>query len=192
MKVDADVDIDFADRDFILGLIKHVHARQSTNSVSKHHNSGVYVTDIPFVPIHSCSSIEYKDAETRGYFKIDFLNVNVYKEIKNQQHYDILLGTEPPWDMLCDDDFSSKVIHIGNHHSLLATMKPDNIPRMAMFLALIRPGKKHLIGRSWEEISVSIWDKPSSGYYFKKAHAVSYAVLVGLHMNILNQHREST
>ena len=44
---DADVDIDFADRDTILQLIKHTPARQESNIESKQHNSGVYVTDIP-------------------------------------------------------------------------------------------------------------------------------------------------
>ena len=192
MAHNADIDIDFADREDILNLIKHIPARQETNTESKHHNSGVYVTDIPYDSINGCSSIEYKEAEDRGYFKIDFLNVHVYKHIRDDAHYQELLIQEPPWDMLLDSDFSDKVIHVGNHHSLLLMMKPNTIPRMAMFLALIRPAKKHLIGKSWEEISTEIWTKPvGNGYYFKKAHAVSYAVLVVLHMNILNQYSES-
>jgi len=56
-----------------------------------------------------------------------------------------------------------------------------------MFLALIRPGKKHLIGKSWKEVSETIWEQTEDGYSYKKAHAVSYAKLVALHMNILNQ-----
>lgn len=192
MKMDADVDIDFFDRTKILDLIKHIPARQENNVQSKRHNSGVYVTDIPYDPIHDCSSIEYKEAEDRGYFKIDFLNVHVYKYIRDYEHYQELLEQEPPWGKLLDSEFSNKVIHVGNHYESLQQMKPDSIPRMAMFLALIRPAKKHLIGKSWEEISTEIWTKPvGNGYYFKKAHAVSYAVLVVLHMNILNQYSES-
>jgi hypothetical protein len=191
MKMDADVDIDFFDKTKILDLIKHISARQERNTQSKRHNSGVYVTDIPYDPIHDCSSIEYKEAEDRGYFKIDFLNVHVYKHIGDETHYQELLDQEPPWDKLLDNEFSNKVIHIGNHHESLMQMKPGSIPKMAMFLALIRPAKKHLIGKSWEEISTEIWTKPiGNEYYFKKAHAVSYAVLVGLHMNILNQRPE--
>lgn len=61
----------------------------------------------------------------------------------------------------------------------------DSIPRLAMFLALIRPAKKHLIGKSWKEVAETIWDKGSDGYSFKKSHAIAYAHLVVVHMNLL-------
>jgi len=186
----ADVDIDFADRNDILNLIKHIPARQETNTESKHHNSGVYVTDILYDPIHDCASIDYKEADERGYFKIDFLNVSVYKQIKDQTQYDLLLTQEPSWKKLLEKEFCEQIIHIGNHYELVHTLQPNSIPRMAMFLALIRPAKRHLLDKSWEEISKTIWDKPIGGsYYFKKAHAISYAMLVALHMNII-QHAE--
>lgn len=192
-RMDADVDIDFADREEILKHIKHIAARQDTNVDSKKHNSGIYVTNIPYDPVHDCASINYKEAENRGYFKIDFLNVSVYKEIRDQQHYDELMNKEPEWERLLDKEFCSKVVHLSNHYDSIKIMKPDNIPRMAMFLALIRPGKKHLIGKSWKEIGKQIWTPPSDGsYYFKKSHSLSYAMLVKLHINILtSQHLES-
>ena len=65
-------------------------------------------------------------------------------------------------------------------------MTVDSIPRMAMFLALIRPGQRHLIGKTWSEIADDIWTK-TDDYTFKKAHAVSYAVLVSLHMKLINR-----
>jgi len=92
------------------------------------------------------------------------------------------------WDMLAHREFVEQVIHINNHHDTLKKMpEPVNsIPRMAMFLAVIRPAKRHLIGLSWKEVAADVWNKPSDGaYYFKKAHAVSYAQLVAVHMNIL-------
>jgi hypothetical protein len=54
-----------------------------------------------------------------------------------------------------------------------------------MFLALIRPAKKHLIGKSWSEVSQTIWNKEDDGYSFKKAHAIGYSQLVAVHMNLL-------
>jgi hypothetical protein len=63
----------------------------------------------------------------------------------------------------------------------------NSIPRLAMFLALIRPAKRHLIGQSWADISKSIWDKNTDGYSFKKSHAVAYAHLVVVHMNLLEE-----
>jgi hypothetical protein len=186
--MDADVDLDFADRNQILKLIKHVPARQESNTESKQHNSGVYVTDIPLDPIHNCASIDYKEANTRGYFKIDFLNVSVYQHIKDYEHYDELLNREPPWHKLLDKNFCTQIIHISAHFNAIVKMKPNSIPRMAMFLALIRPGKKHLMGNPWENISKEIWTRPDNDeYFFKKAHAVSYATLVALHINILNE-----
>jgi len=63
----------------------------------------------------------------------------------------------------------------------------NSIPRLAMFLALIRPAKRHLIGQSWADIAKSIWDKNTDGYSFKKSHAVAYAHLVVVHMNLLEE-----
>ena len=72
----ADIDIDLADRDRLIELISAVPARQSNG---RKHNSGVYVTDVPYDPINQCASLDYETAESLGYFKIDLLHVNVYK-----------------------------------------------------------------------------------------------------------------
>jgi hypothetical protein len=44
-----------------------------------------------------------------------------------------------------------------------------------------------LIGKAWSEISKTVWDKGTDGYIFKKAHAIAYAQLVVVHMNLLGQ-----
>lgn len=180
----ADIDVDFGNRDAILNLIKHTPARQQ----DRKHNSGVYVTPIPVDPIHNCASIDYKIAEELGYFKIDFLNVHVYEHITDQEHYDQLMTTEPPWHRLHEPEFVEKIIHINNYANVLKTREVNSIPRLAMFLAAIRPAKKHLLNEPWAEVAKTIWDKTEEGYTFKKSHAVSYAHLVALHMNIVNQH----
>jgi len=187
VKFNTDVDIDFADRDDILKLIKHTSAMQNNDQGMRKHNSGVYVTDIPYNPLTDTASIDYHSAEERGYFKIDFLNVNVYKLIKDQAHYNELLAKETPWHRLKDKTFFEQVIHIGNHYDLVGDLALDTIPRMAMFLALIRPAKRYLIGKIWADISKDIWTKTDEQYFFKKSHAVSYAVLVTLHMKLLDE-----
>jgi hypothetical protein len=66
----------------------------------------------------------------------------------------------------------------------------DNVEKMAMFLALIRPGKRHLQGQTWEKVSKTIWDKnDTDGYIFKKPHVISYAYLVIVNMNLLDQNQ---
>jgi hypothetical protein len=185
----ADIDLDFADRESVLKLIQHTSARQLHQGQVRRHNSGVYVTDIPYDPVNQCAAIEYELAEQRGYFKIDFLNMTVYNLVRSPEHYDQMLSQEPPWSRLWTDSaWASQLAHIGNYTGLLATMRPDSIPRMAAFISIIRPGKAHLQNRPWAEVFESVWNGDDSrGYTFKKAHAISYAALVALHMNLLNQ-----
>ena len=185
----ADIDIDFADREQILKLIQHTPARQVVQGQVRKHNSGIYVTDIPYDPVNECAAIDYETAEQQGYFKIDFLNMSVYQLIKSPAHYAELMNAEAPWIRLWEDtNWASHIVHVGNYTELLKTMKPDSIPRMAAFISIIRPGKAHLQNRPWTEVFESVWDgDESKGYTFKKSHAISYAALVALHMKLLNQ-----
>ena len=176
----ADIDLDFADRESVLKLIQHTPARQTVDGKVRRHNSGVYVTDIPWDPVNECAAIDYQTAESRGYFKIDFLNMHVYKLVQSPEHYEQMLTAVPPWQRLWSDpEWSSQLVHIGNYTDLLTTMKPDSIPRMAAFISIIRPGKAHLQNRPWAEVFQSVWDGDDGrGYTFKKAQAISYAALV--------------
>jgi hypothetical protein len=185
----ADIDIDFADRDHVLKLIRHTPARQEVQGQIRRHNSGVYVTNIPHDPINGCAAIDYEQAEQRGYFKIDFLNMNVYKSVKSPEHYQEMLATAPPWDRLWQDtNWSKQLVHVGNYVDLLKNMRPTTIPQMAAFISIIRPGKSHLQNQPWKDVFASVWDgDDSQGYTFKKSHSLSYAMLVALHMNLLNQ-----
>ena len=109
----ADVDIDFADRDQILKLIRHTPARQLVQNQVRRHNSGVYVTDIPYDPINECAAIDYDTAEQRGYFKIDFLNMGVYQLITSPVHYKEMLDADPPWARLWQDPvWAKQLIHV--------------------------------------------------------------------------------
>ena len=183
----ADIDIDLADRTQVLSLIPHVPARQVTDGQIRRHNSGVYVTDIPYDAANNCAAIDYETAESRGYFKIDLLNMSVYQLIRDPAHYQQMLDQEPNWSRLWTEPvWASQLVHVGNYTDLLRTMRPDSIPRMAAFISVIRPGKAHLQNRPWPEVFASVWDGDTSrGYVFKKAHAIGYAALVALHMNLL-------
>jgi len=184
----ADIDIDMPDRDQLLALIPHVPACQHGDGRPRRHNSGIYVTDIPRDPINDCAAIEHREAEQRGYFKIDVLNQSVYRLVRDQSHYDHMLQATPPWARLWQDpDWAGQLVHVGNYTDLLAAMRPDSIPRMAAFISIIRPGKAHLQRQDWHTVFASVWDGDHSrGYTFKKSHALSYAMLVTLHMNLIN------
>ncbi len=181
-----DIDIDFPDRTKALDKFAHVIAAIEDNGTFKKHNTGIYCTSVPYNPLTGLSTIDYKKAEDRGYFKIDFLNVSVYEKVRDRQHLLNLMNTEPLWDLLEQDDFTDLLFHVNGHGSLLRQMKPTSIEELAMCLALIRPAKKHLIGKSWTEIGETIWTKPENGeYYFKKAHAIAYAHVIVVQMNLI-------
>lgn len=189
MKFRGDVDIDFGDRSLILEHIKHVPASMREVSPIRKHSSGVHVTDVPYDPVNDMASIDYAKAEARGYFKLDLLNVHVYSQVRDEAHLKYLMR-EPNWDMLLYKETVEQLIHLGNHFYSIQRM-PDpinSIPRLAMFLAIIRPAKKHLIGQSWSDVSKQVWEKDmDGGYSFKKSHAVAYAHLVVVHMNLLRE-----
>jgi hypothetical protein len=185
----ADIDIDLANREQLLKLIDAIPARQMHQGQVRKHNSGVYVTDIPYDPVNQCAAIDYETAETRGYFKIDLLNMTVYQLIRDPEHYQVMLDQTPDWTRLwTDTTWAQQLVHVGNYTDLLQAMKPDSIPRMAAFISIIRPGKAHLQNKSWAEVFESVWDGDSSrGFVFKKAHSLGYAKLVTLHINLLSQ-----
>lgn len=188
MKLDADIDIDFGNRDRLLELIKHTRAAMRNVKPIRNHASGVYITDVPYDPIHDMCSLDYTEAEKRGYFKLDLLNVHVYESVKDEEHL-IALMREPNWSTLKDSKFVEQLVHLNNQFYNLQKMPEpvDSIPRLAMFLAIIRPGKKHLIGLPWKEVAKTVWDKGTDGYTFKRSHAVAYAHLVVVHMNLLTE-----
>ena len=188
MKFKSDIDIDFPDRDIALKLLKHNPAGIVRDGKLIKHNTGIYVTDIPTDPFTGVATIDHKIAEDFGYMKLDFLNVSLYTQIKSEQHLTDLMTQEPIWDKLYDQNFCNKLIHIGNHYDTLIKMPEvvDSIPRMAMFLAIIRPAKRHLIGRKWADVAKTIWERPQDdNYFFKRSHSVAYSHLVVVHMNLL-------
>lgn len=178
-----DIDIDFSSRDQILALLKHRVAKLPTG---KKHNTGVYVTEIPHNPFNEIATIDHKKADERGYFKLDFLNVSIYKDVRNEAHLKELMEKEPLWQLLEHKEFSDQVFHLNGHSTLLKQLKPQSVEQLAAVLAMIRPAKRHLANQTWQTILEEVWTKPTDGqYFFKKAHAISYAMAVVVHMNLL-------
>lgn len=187
MKFNSDIDIDFGNRDKILEHIKYIPAAMRKVDPIRKHATGIYVTDIPYDAINNFANLDYSEAEKRGYIKLDLLNVHVYDKVRDEAHL-IELMREPKWEKLNDRVFVEKLIHLSNHYNSMQKMPEpiDSIPRLAMFLAVIRPSKKHLIGKSWREVAKTVWDDDKTGYHFKKSHSVAYAQLVVVHMNLLD------
>jgi hypothetical protein len=84
------------------------------------------------------------------------------------------------------DEFVNLLFHVNGHGNLLRQTKPRIVEQLAAVLAMIRPAKRYLVGQDWDAILKEVWVKPTGDeYYFKKSHALSYAMAVIVHMNLI-------
>ncbi len=181
-----DIDIDFFDRDSALSLFDHVPASRNENGKLVKHNTGVYLHEVPMNAETGLCAIPYDEAEKKEYFKIDFLNVGIYKGVRDEEHLMYLMNQEPLWDLLEQDEFVNLLFHVNGHGSILRQMKPKSVEQLAAILAMIRPAKRYLLGESWSKILREVWLKPENDeYYFKKSHATAYAMAVVVQMNLI-------
>lgn len=181
-----DIDIDFENRDKALDCFKHIHASRMDDNQLVKHNTGVYFHSVPVNAEKKVCAVSYDRAEDLGYFKIDFLNVGLYKGIRNEDHLIELMNKEPLWDLLEQDDFANLLFHVNGHGGILRQMKPTSIEQLAAVLAMIRPAKRYLIGKDWTTVMAEVWKKPDNNeYFFKKSHATAYAVAIVVQMNLI-------
>jgi hypothetical protein len=187
-----DVDVDFFDRDAVLKLFKHTPASMIKDGKTEKHKTGVYFHAVPEHPVTGNSTLDYKEAENRGYFKIDMLNVNIYKNVKSEQELVELMIQEPDWEMLKDPKIVENLFHLNGHFNIVSNLEPKTIEQLAAVLAIIRPAKRNLMYKDWEEILKEVWIKPTDGsYFFKKSHAIAYAQAIVVQMNLIQKTKYS-
>ena len=180
------------DRDGVLKLFKHTPASIIKDDKIEKHKTGVYFHAIPSDPINGYATLDYKKAEDRGYFKIDCLNVNIYKNVKSEQELVELMIEEPDWDMLKDPKVVENLFHLNGHYNIVSKLEPKNIEQLAAVLAIIRPAKRGLMYKDWTDILKEVWVKPTDGsYFFKKSHAVAYAHAIVVQLNLIKKDKYS-
>jgi DNA polymerase III alpha subunit len=181
-----DIDIDFVDRDQALTLFEHIPASRLDNQRLVKHNTGVYLHAVPVDAVSGLCQIPYEQAEEEKYFKIDFLNVGIYKGVRDEEHLVHLMNQEPLWDLLLQDEFVNLLFHLNGHGDIIRKTRPTSVEHLSAVLAMIRPAKRYLIGKPWTTIMNEVWSKPeTSEYYFKKSHATAYAVAIVVQMNLI-------
>jgi len=181
-----DIDIDFLDRSQALQLFKHIPASRLDNDKLVKHNTGVYLHEVPVDALSGLCQLPYEQAEDEKYFKIDFLNVGIYKGVRDEEHLVHLMNQEPLWDLLQQDEFVNLLFHLNGHGDIIRKTLPTSVEQLAAVLAMIRPAKRYLIGKPWTTIMTEVWTKPETGdYYFKKSHATAYAVAIVVQMNLI-------
>lgn len=178
-----DIDIDFSSRDLVLSKLKHIPARLK----DRKHNTGVYCHRVPTDPFKGLCTLDHKQADDVGFFKLDMLNVSIYKDVRDEEHLLTLMNSEPLWELLEHKEFVEQLFHIGNHYEVIKKLKPRSIQDLAAAIAVIRPAKRYLLNTDWNTINREVWIKPpgSDAYYFKKSHSVAYSTAIVVHMNLL-------
>lgn len=188
LAINTDIDIDFAERRDALVGIPHVFASMMVNEdgvmVQRQHPTGVYFQDVPVDPTTGNCSILYSDAPRLGYFKVDYLNNSIYNDVRDEEHLKELMDREPPWDFLENEDILDQLSHVHSAKDIIAQIKPKSVDDLAVVLALQRPGKRNLLGKTRAEIDAEIW-QVSGEYAFKRAHAIAYAVSIVVQLNLL-------
>ena len=187
---DLDIDIAQKSRDTMIDSLYHIPASKINDKGINPHGVGVYFCDIPKDRISGLASIDYKRAEEDlGYIKMDFLHNTVYDRFETRQQIYDIIESEPNWNFLYKKEVIEQLPHINNYYTLINQMPLiDSIEKLAMFIAVIRPGKKYLIDivqstGKWESIENKIWVKEDTGYQYKKSHAIAYALSIVVAMN---------
>lgn len=201
-KARTDIDIDFKDAKSVIAKLPCV---RSTEKITEDgfivHNSGVHFDSIPVDPITGYASITYKEAESLGYQKVDILSQSAYMYVRDRKHLKELTEREPDWSLLEVPEIVEQLSQIKKHISLLQLWKPASIDELAMFIAMIRPGKRKCqYMNSWDEVKNDIWDYSSieldgegkKQRYFKKPHAYAYSLMIVVQLNALVEHLTSS
>lgn len=181
-----DIDIDFADRDRALDGLPHVPATMVGRNGRTRHPTGVYFQNAPIHPMDGLCAFPHDAAGELGYFKIDLLNNSIYAGVRDEEHLRELLDREVSWDLLEEPEVVASLAHIRNHFDIVQAVRPQSIEDLAVVLALVRPGKRHLVGRSRAQIDAEIWAPAvDDAFTFKKAHAIAYAASIVVQLNLL-------
>lgn len=185
-----DIDIDIKSSTRIDKIFAHwPQAMQIVNGRQIKHPCGVHPQVIPTDPITGLAAIPYKDAATIGYFKIDMLHNSVYSHFESKEEIDALLEFEPPWDLLKSRSIVKQLFQVAKHFDLVDAIKPKSVLELSDVIALIRPGKRHVLNlylRDRVEGRKQLYSKDDSGYIFKKAHSIAYSQVIVLQLHLIN------
>ena len=186
-----DIDIDFQSK-FDPTKLFHscVQASMVKNDELSKHPCGIYFQNIAVDELTGLAAIPFEEAEVMGFFKIDFLHLSLLDKFNNKPEIRKLIKQEPNWDLLLDPIQVSKLFQIHKNHVLLSQIKPKSVQELADAIALIRPGKRYLLDkylRNKDATRDELYSKPISGYYFKRSHAIAYALTIVLQLHLIEQ-----
>jgi len=170
-----------------------VQASMLVDDGYKKHNVGWYFQNMPSDPVTNLAAIPYDEAEQYGFFKIDFLSINVYDNFNSKSEIRELLKLEPNWDLLLDKENYLNLFQIHRYFDVVSRIRPRSIPELADCIALIRPGPRSLLdsyvnSNPEDRIKIRplIYDGNWEGFSFKKSHAHAYALTIVLQLHLID------
>lgn len=179
-KADVDIDLSPATDKDQYGVRAIIY--DEDNEKIQPHPSGYYMQGMPVDPETGYAAIEYQDAESRGFHKVDLLTNSAYATFATKQDVLDALSKEPDWNKLQDENIVKQLPHIANYYQLISELQPRSVEDLADVLALIRPGKQHLLEaykKDKQRTRVNLYRAPVNGqYWFKYSHSLSYAMMI--------------
>ena len=185
-----DIDIDFkTDFDPLDYFDEAVRASQVNKGIITKHNAGVYFQKMAKDCVSGFAAIPYKEAEKEGYFKVDFLHLSLLDHFESKDEIRQLIKVEPDWLLLESAVHVQKLFQIHRHYDIVNQIKPTSVIELADAIALIRPGKRYLLDvylKDKTAVRPELYRKPEDDrYYFKKGHAISYALSIVLQLHLI-------
>jgi len=186
-----DIDIDTKSSfNFLDHLPTAVKASRVDKGELRPHPAGAYLQDIPKDGITGLCAIPFKEAESLGYMKFDFLHINLLDSFESKEEIRELLKVEPDWSLLEHEENVKKLTQISRHFDLVYRLKPRSVEDIADLISLIRPAKRGLLEAYIEDketIRTLLYKKPEDPdrYYFKKSHSIAYSLNIVLQLHLL-------
>lgn len=186
MDVDIDLQTDFDPLEYFDQAIR---ASMVKDGELKKHPAGAYLQFMPPDRVTNLAAIPYDKAEGLGYVKFDFLHLSLLDYFDNKEQIRALVNKEPDWNLLLSAENVQKLFQIHRHYKIISTIKPRSVQELADTIALIRPAKRDLLDQylhDKEQTRKQLYTKPSDGkYYFKRSHAVAYALTIVLQLHLI-------
>lgn len=184
-----DIDIDVKDRKHALKGLQYREASLFEGGELRKHNTGLFFQDIPIDPISGLASLpsnkKFDFAAANGFFKMDILTNSAYELVQDPDHLDEVLKEEVDWSLFLDREIVEQLHQLGNSYDIIFAYEPKSIEELACLIALIRPGKRHLLGEEWDVVKREVWKPDETGYYYKKSHAIAFAMSIIVQLNLL-------
>lgn len=189
MRRTFDVDIDLPS-DYKPSLTQAMVYNEKTQSITPH-PSGYYFEDVPVDPVTGVCAFDYKWGEERGFMKVDLLTNRVYDSFKTKQDVlDAIVEENIDWTMFDRREVVERLPHLGKHFDIVSRVRPRSVQDLADILALIRPAKIGMLDsylQNKTRVRRNLYLRPTDETaYFKKSHAISYALMIVAYLTVID------